>query len=449
MTLKAQETRALPTTVRRLERGRPLLMGILIGILLISSPACGGEKKADGHGHGASEEAAHDHGDEHDHGEEHEHGDEGEHSDEGEHGDEGEHSDEARLTPEAIERYGIRVEAVMKQPLLGTFTAPARISFNTEAIAYVSSPVSGRIAEIKARLGDQVKKGDVLMIIESPELGEVQSDFRSKRAAVQAARSSHERASRLLKESQGIALTEVQKREVELKSAEAAASAAESTLRLFGFTPQAIESLAKSGDIDSRYPVHAPLSGTVVERNASLGERVGPDRDSLFTVADTSTLWVVADVPEGRLKDVGVGSRARVKVPALPDQSFEGRVVLVSPVLDQTTRTTAVRIEVKDEGMRLKPGMFAQAEIAPPEPSAGAMLAVPIGAIQTVEGGPAVFVPVKGEENTFAKRTVSIAPAIGGMVPVLSGLKEGEHVVTAGTFILKAELGKAGAAHEH
>lgn len=442
MTFDQQESRTPQTSARRFAHGRQLLTRVLIGLfLLTSAPACGGEKHTDEHGHGASEEKGH--GDEHGHdeggGDEHGHG----------HGEEGEHADEAKLTPEAIKRYGIKVEAAMKQPLLGTFAAAARVSYNTEAIAHVGSLVSGRISEIKARLGDSVKKGDVLLIIESPELGEVQSDFRSKRAAVQAARSGYERASKLLKESQGIALTEVQKRELELKSAEAGASAAESTLRLFGFTPQAIESLAKSGNIDSRYPVHAPLSGKVVERNATLGERVGPDRDSLFVVADTSTLWVIADVPEGRLKDVGIGSPARVKVPALPEQTFEGAVILVSPVLEQTTRTTAVRIEVKDERLLLKPGMFAQAEIASPEAAAGAMLAVPLEAVQTVEGGPAVFVPVKGEENTFAKRAVGVGPAVGGLVPVLSGLKEGEQVVTAGTFILKAELGKSGAAHEH
>lgn len=427
---------------RRLERAGRLFTRVLLGLfLLTSAPACGGEKGADAHGHGASEEKGH--GDEHGHdeggGDEHGHG----------HGGEGEHADEAKLTPEAIERYGIKVEAAKKQPLLGTFTAAARVSYNTEAIAHVGSPVSGRISEIPARLGDTVKKGDVLLIIESPEMGEVQSDFRSKRAAVQAARSSYERASKLLKESQGIALTEVQKREVELKSAEAAASAAESTLRLFGFTPQAIESLAKSGNIESRYPVHAPLTGTVVERNAMLGERVGPDRDSLFVVADTSTLWVIADVPEGRLKDVGVGSPVRVKVSAVPGRTFDGAVILVSPNLEQATRTTQVRIEVKEAESMLKPGMFAQAEIASPEAAAGAMLAVPVEAIQTVEGGPAVFVPVKGEENTFAKRAVSVGPAVGDLVPVLSGLEEGEQVVTGGTFILKAELGKSGAAHEH
>lgn len=417
---------------------RQLLTRAVLGVILLtSSPGCDGpEKQGDGHGG----EEGHGHGDEHGH---------GGHGDEHGHG-EGGHSDEAKLSPEAIERYGIKVEEARKQPLIGTFGAAARVSFNTEALARVGSPVSGRIAELKARLGDSVKKGDVLLIVESPELGEVQSDFRSKRAAVEAARSSFERANKLLRESQGIALTEVQKREVELKSAEAAAGAAESTLRLYGFTPQAIEALATSGNIDSRYPVHAPLSGKVVERTATLGERVGPDRDSLFVVADTTTLWVIAEVPEGRLKDVGVGSRARIEVPAVPDRTFEGTVILVSPALEQATRTTQVRIEVKDPDTLLKPGMFAQAEIALPQAKAGApMLTVPLEALQTVEGGPAVFVPVEGEENTFAKRAVSVGPAVGGLVPVLSGLEEGERVVTAGTFILKAELGKAGAAHEH
>jgi cobalt-zinc-cadmium efflux system membrane fusion protein len=294
-----------------------------------------------------------------------------------------------------------------------------------------------------------VERGDLLAIIESPELGEVQSDFRSKRVAVQAARSSYERASKLFKESQGIALTEVQKREVELKSAEASASAAESTLRLFGFTPKTIEALAASGDIDSRYPIHAPLAGKVIERNATLGERVGPDRESLFVVADTNTLWVIADVPEGRLKDVAVGSAARVKVPAISDRVFEGTVILVSPALELATRTAKVRIEVKDARGMLKPGMFAQAEIASAESAGGEMLAIPAEAVQTVEGGPAVFVPVEGEDNTYAKRAVSVGPAVGGLVPVLSGLEEGEQIVSGGSFILKAELGKAGAAHEH
>jgi cobalt-zinc-cadmium efflux system membrane fusion protein len=131
---------------------------------------------------------------------------------------------------------------------------------------------------------------------------------------------------------------------------------------------------------------------------------------------------------------------------------FEGQVAFVAPLVDAATRTAQVRIEVPAAALTLKPGMFAQVEIVatdPANPEAAPMVAVPDEAVQTVEGGPAVFVPVKGEPNTFAKRAVTVGPSVGGLVPILGGLVEGEEFVVAGTFILKAELGKGSAAHEH
>jgi cobalt-zinc-cadmium efflux system membrane fusion protein len=105
---------------------------------------------------------------------------------------------------------------------------------------------------------------------------------------------------------------------------------------------------------------------------------------------------------------------------------------------------------VDNPGGALRPGMFCRVEISAGEGAAGeAVLAVPDDAVQTVEGGPAVFVPVAGEDDTFAKRAVTVGKPVGGWVPVLSGLKEGEPVVVGGSFILKADLGKSGAAHEH
>ena len=122
---------------------------------------------------------------------------------------------------------------------------------------------------------------------------------------------------------------------------------------------------------------------------------------------------------------------------------------VIDPALDPSTRTAKVRIEVSDPRGRLKPEMFAEATIFPRADSVETVLAIPNEAVQTVEGSPAVFVPVVGEANTFAKRTIRIGPVVGGMVPVLSGLEEGERYVASGSFILKAELGKSGAAHEH
>lgn len=374
------------------------------------------------------------------------------------------HADEVKLTPEAIKQYGVNVQKASRVPLEVTFSAPARASFNTDAMAHVGSAVTGRASDLKIKLGDVVKKGDVLVIVDSPELGEAQSDYLLKRTAVdtarpavQLAKDAYDRAKQLLDQSQGIALAEVQKREAEwrtaegnLRAAEATATAAENKLHLYGMSQNDVATLVKTGEIVPRYQVVAPISGQVVEREVTLGELVRPDRDALLVIADLSTVWVIADVPEARIGDVGVGSTARVRIAALKGRVLEGSVTYIAPALDPNTRSAKVRIEVKDDTGTLRPGMFAQATLMPAQ-SEGVekVLAIPEEAVQTVEGGPAVFVPVEGEPNTFAKRSVQVGPVIGGMVQVYSGLEEGNDVVISGSFILKAELGKAGAAHEH
>lgn len=380
------------------------------------------------------------------------------------HGHESEsgHGDEVKLTAEAVERSGIRIEPVRRQALSETFIAPARVSFNMERMAHVGSPVRGRVAELKARVGDAAKKGDVLLVIDSPELGEAQGDYLQKltnletaQPTVEIARSAFERATKLYEESQGISLTEVQKRQAEYKAAQgsltnakAAVRASENRLHLLGMDQQAVSKLQETGEINPRYITRAPIDGQVVRREATLGELVGPDREALLVLADMQALWVLADVPESSLAQVQVGCKALIRMAAFGQEAIEGKVSYISSEIDPATRTASVRIEVTNQDRKLRPGMFAQAEIATGT-QAKETLALPEEAIQTVEGQPAVFVPVEGEPNTFAKRTVRVAPPVGGMVPILSGLKEGEPVVIAGSFILKADLGKAGAEHEH
>jgi membrane fusion protein, heavy metal efflux system len=133
-------------------------------------------------------------------------------------------------------------------------------------------------------------------------------------------------------------------------------------------------------------------------------------------------------------------------------QKFEGEVSYLSVMIDPATRTAHARIEVPAAALSLRPGMFAQVEIVATDPDGGVpapSVAVPEEAVQIVEGAPAVFVPVANEPNTFAKRAVTVGKAVGGLVPIYSGLVDGEKFVTAGSFILKAELGKAGAEHVH
>ncbi|HRX84549.1 MAG TPA: efflux RND transporter periplasmic adaptor subunit [Phycisphaerae bacterium] len=413
--------------------------------------AAGGEHAA----HGDADHADADHGHA-------EHGD-AKHDHQGQ--GETEHVDEVRITAEAAERYGIRVEEAVRRKLTPRFVAPARVAFNAEAIAHIGSTLFGRVVELPIRLGDTVQPGDLLLVVESPQLGEAQSTYLQKLiaaetagAAVDLAKSALDRAKRLYDENRGIALDAVQKRELEYqaaqaeaRTAQAAAVAAENTLHVLGMTQAAVEALRTSSEVNPRFPIVAPIAGEIVEREVTLGELVSPEREKLLVVANVNTLWVLADVPEAHLAEIERGAKAWVRAGRLDPHAHEGQVSYVAPMVDPRTRTVSVRVAVECEDRALRPGMFVELEIASADRTHGgaAVLAVPQGAVQTVEGGPAVFVPVAGEANTFAKRSVRVGDAVAGLVPVLEGLAAGEAYVAAGSFLLKAELGKGSAEHHH
>lgn len=377
-----------------------------------------------------------------------------------------EHEDEVKLTTDAVSRYGIKVETASLYKLQPTFVAPARVAYNAEAMAHVGTPLPGRVVELRAKLGDTVKQGDVLLVVESPELGEAQSDYLVKQiaaktavSAVELAQSALERARGLYEENRAIALDEVKRREGEHKaaqaallSAQAAATAAENKLHLLGMTQPVVEQLRDSSEVNPRFDIVAPIDGEVVEREATLGELVNREKEALLVLANLETLWVLADVPEARLPQVMLGATAWINAGSLDPHRHEGQVSYVAPQIDPRTRTAAVRIAVKCEHGALRPGAFVQVEITAMDrdkPAPPPVVAVPEQAMQTVEGRNVVFVPVPGEENTFTSRPVTVGSTVAGLTPILSGLVEGELFVSAGSFTLKAELGKATAEHQH
>ncbi len=333
-------------------------------------------------------------------------------------------------------------------------------------MAHVAALLPGRVDKLHAKLGDRVAAGDVLIEVRSPELGRLQADYLSALSAVEAARpavdiarDNAERARALLKNAGGITQTAVQEREAtlaqaqrELTAAEANVSAAENTLRLNGVSEENIEQIAETKKVSPVFEVTAPIAGEVVEREVTPGELVGPGMGSgersLLVLADLSTVWVGVDVAEARLGRIGVGSPASFTVPALDGRRIEGEVTYVDPRVEAGSRTARLRVEAENPDGVLRPGMFARAEVGPRESGRG-VLALPVDAVMTVEGEDSVFVPVEGEANTFARRAVSVGPRVGDLVPVTRGLEEGDQVVVSGGFILKADLGKAGAEHAH
>jgi RND family efflux transporter MFP subunit len=371
------------------------------------------------------------------------------------------HAQEVTLSEDAIKQFNVKVDKVARRTLSPTLAVPARVSYNSETLSHVGVPVAGRVVELKVRLGDVVKKDDVLMVVDSPELGEAQSDYLQKRTtltvagpAVELAKSSFERSQQLFKESEGIALSEVQKRQGELqtaqgalKTAEGAVIAAENKLKLLGMTTDRVTELAKTGQIDTKYQVRAAIAGQVVEREVTLGELVHPEKESLLVLVDLTTLWVIADVPQAQVQAIAVGNNARILPTSSSASAIEGKVAYIPPQVDPSTRTAQVRVEVKSDHTNLRAGMFVEAEVelSTTTTTKASQLAIPDDAVQTVDGAPSVFVPVNGEANKFVKHNIAVGEPVGGWLPVVSGLKEGEAVVVSGSFILKAELGKSSA----
>ncbi|MBC7782463.1 MAG: efflux RND transporter periplasmic adaptor subunit, partial [Burkholderiales bacterium] len=368
------------------------------------------------------------------------------------------------ILPEAAKDFGVRVQPVAVETLVPIITVPARVSYDTERMAHVGSAVTGRVSDLKVRQGDHVKRGDALLVVDSPELGEAQSEFLQRRTmiatatpAVALAQSAFDRAQQLFDKSQGIALTEVHKRQAELQNAQGALSTAQasltaagSKLALLGMDDQDIKTLEDSGKITSMYTIRAAIDGQVIRRAVTLGELVSPDRDSLLVLADTTSVWVIAEVPEAKLKDVAVSATAKVTLAALPGETFDGTVSFIAPELDEATRSARVRIVVKNDKARLRPGMFANVQISSGATSTTQQaLAVPDSAVQTIGGQTVVFVPMADKPDTYLKRVVTLEPTVGGLWPVRYGLFEGEQIVTSGSFIMKAELGKVGAEHGH
>lgn len=376
-----------------------------------------------------------------------------------------EHASEIRLTADAIARYGIKVETASLHKLQPTFTAPARVAFNAEAMAHVGTPLPGRVVDLRVRLGDSVNKGDALLVVESPELGEAQSEFLGKQiaakaavSAVELAQSALERAKGLYDQNRGIALDEVKKREGEHKAAQAAlltaqasATAAENKLHLLGMDQAAVDKLRETSEVNPHLTIVAPLAGRVVDREVTLGELVSREKEALLVLANVDTLWVLADVPDARLPEIAVGSKAWIHAGSLDPHKHEGQVSYIAPQVDPRTRTASVRVGVECKDGSLKPGVFVQVELMSTDrsnPNRPPVVAVPEEAVQTLEGHAVVFVPVPNKANTFTKRTVNIGKPVGGLIPVASGLAAGEQFVATGSFIMKAELTKSAGGEE-
>lgn len=335
-----------------------------------------------------------------------------------------------KLTEEETTRAGIKLETLGEKPVTDSITVTATIRPNQERIARIAPRVEGRVVQVTARLGDTVRAGQALAVMDSVALGEAQSTLQQAQSARRVAQSDFQRAETLIAD-EIIPRRDYLRAKAELEKSSAEQRAAEDKLRLLGGTQS-------GGRATSTFQLTAPLAGTVVERKATVGELHTPS-DPLFTIADLSTVWIEANLTEDALAKVKIGATAAVTVKAYPDERFAGRVTYVASLLDKDSRTVPARIEVDNRDGRLKPEMFATATITTTAPQRS-LLSVPDTAVVLMQGQPTVFVLERGG---FEPRSIDPGDKLSGRTVLKSGVTAGEQVVIAGTYALKARILKS------
>ena len=328
-------------------------------------------------------------------------------------------------------------------------SAIGQIAFNEDASTIVLTPFSGRVIRLIAKVGDQVKRGDPLLEIDSPEQVPPQNEFIAAQTARNKARSQlglaqiAEKRARDLYEGKAVPFKDLQAAEAQLAAAESDVRSADSAfdavrirLRILGRTDAEISELEQRGTISRVTPINAPIDGTVISRKVGPGQYVKADSgEALYVIADLSTMWLKAQIFEQDIAFVRVGQEIEAKVAAAPNRIFKARIANISSASDTNTRRVMVRSEIGNPDGVLKSEMFASFKIGTAEPSTTP--AVPTHAV--IREGDVATVWVEPEPLLFKRRVVEIGIQQNGLTQIRSGLAVGELVVGRGAIFVDNE----------
>lgn len=347
---------------------------------------------------------------------------------------------------------------------------------NANLTTHVNAPVTGRVTEVCARVGDRVSSGQTLLQVRSQDIEQSESELLQSEAQVKAdlkrdllqidsdiqqgqaqltlSQSTYQRKKGLLEEKISsraefeAARTEYEKDKITVQTCTFKRQATISLsnermmlltepikqkLRLLGISDAQISRCLKTREVDPIVPICSPETGVVTERLVNVGELVDPSKP-LFTIADFHSVWLKADVYEKDISKVREGQPIELALESFPGEVFRGKLNYVADSINADTRTLSVRAEVENPGLKLKPKMFARMKILVGEHR---VLTVPKLSVQEADTDKVVYVPVAG--NCFRERKVELGGESGDYDEVVSGLKDGEKVVTKGSFELRSE----------
>lgn len=336
-----------------------------------------------------------------------------------------------------LKSMGIEVLTAGPATIKPKLKLPGEVIFNEHNIVRVVPRVPGMVTAVYGHHGQQVEKGEVLAVVESPMLADLRSQYFVAKKRLTLARTTYEREKQLWEE-KITAKQEFLLAQELWNEAEIALELASVKLRALGVQPESNHLKTNF----THYEIRAPISGIIIAKAIVLGEALKEDRE-IYTIADISTVWTAVTVYPKDLNVIRMGQKVAVKATAF-DVAGEGAITFISTLIGGQTRTATARVELDNTAGQWRPGMFVNAELVAEEIEVP--IAVSVDAIQTLRDWSVVF---GRYDPYFEVRPLELGRSDGEMVEVLKGLARGEQYAGGNSFALKAELGKAGASHDH
>jgi len=350
--------------------------------------------------------------------------------------------DDVHLDLATLRSRGVEVGAVGPGRLQPSLELTGEVLLNADALGHVMPRITGEVVAVHAGLGDQVQKGQTLVVLRSRELASAMASWRAARSRVAIAQVRADREQQLFE--RGISpQIDALNAAHDLESARIEADLALQQLLALGMSRQRAEALPdRPGAGEDQLAIAAPMQGVVLERHVSVGEIVDPGRD-LFLIADLESVWVQLHVPASDLRNVSPGQQVELR-----DQSGEqatGTISFLSPMTEGASRSAVARVVLRNPDGRWQPGQFVTAQVQ----SEGLDVALWLPVTALLASGGQVQVYVMTNDGGVALREVGLGRRDAQGAEVISGLTAGEQVVLQGVYLVKAELGKAEAEHVH
>lgn len=323
---------------------------------------------------------------------------------------------------------GIQVGTVHAQPVENTLTLPGRVEADPDHVVHIYAPLSGRLLSMTLVPGQEVRKGQTIAELQSGDVAQARSDF--EKARIEALRADHALArGKTLAAHEVLSQADLQELQATDDAAHSEQERARQRIHELGFSENGTSDIT---------PVTSPITGTVLDIGTASGElqRSLETTNGIATVANLDTIWVTGDLYEQDLGAVHLHDPVKIIFPAYPGQTFQGTVANIGDALDPQTHAVKVRVVLANPGHKLKPSMFAQLQIARPVVS---RIMLPQTAV--LHDGNATQVYVSEGQGKYAVRQVTTGAIRGDQVEIVSGLHDGEQVVTQGAAFLREPAG--------